>query len=292
MRQHLEYLLLEAVRALVRRLPRRAMLTLGEAAGRAAFHLDRRHRAVALENVRAAFPGIASAEARRIVKGSFTFFGRYLFDLLGCLPAFPRERMAGFEHVGLEHVDTAYAAGRGVLFFTGHFGGWELMALAQGFVRRPVGVVARRLDNSRLESLLLALRTSTGNTVIEKRDGFRPMLRALRDGQGIAILIDQDVIGDERVFVDFFGRPASTTPALALLRLKTGAPLLPVFAIPLPGDRYRFRYGPPVEVALSGERSEDVARITRACTRVLEDEIRAHPSYWLWMHRRWKTQPA
>ncbi|HSB61814.1 MAG TPA: lysophospholipid acyltransferase family protein, partial [Vicinamibacteria bacterium] len=120
----------------------------------------------------------------------------------------------------------------------------------------------------------------------------RPMLRALRDGQGIAILIDQDVIGDERVFVDFFGRPASTTPALALLRLKTGAPLLPVFAIPLPGDRYRFRYGPPVEVNLSGERSEDVARITRACTRVLEDEIRAHPSYWLWMHRRWKTQPA
>ncbi|HSB61950.1 MAG TPA: hypothetical protein VLI67_09530, partial [Vicinamibacteria bacterium] len=138
MRHRLEHLLLGTARTLLRLLPRRAMLALGEAAGRAAFRLDRRHRAVALDNVRAAFPGIAPEEALRIVEGSFTFFGRYLFDLLSCLPAFPRERMAGFEHVGLEHVDAAYAAGRGVLFFTGHFGGWELMALAQGFVRRPV----------------------------------------------------------------------------------------------------------------------------------------------------------
>lgn len=292
MGHRLEHLLFETVRGLARLLPRRALLALGEAAGRAAFHLDRRHRRVALDNVRAAFPGIAPEEARRIVSGSFAFFGRHLSDLASCLPALPGERMAGFEHVGLEHVDAAYAEGKGVLFFTGHFGAWELMALAQGHVRRPVGVIARRLDNPRLEARLLALRTSTGNFVIDKRDGFRPMLRALREGKGIAILIDQDVIGEERVFVDFFGRPASTTPALALLRLKAGAPLLPVFATPLAGDRFRFRYGPPVEVALSGERSEDVVRITQACTRVLEDEVRANPSLWLWMHRRWKTRPA
>jgi len=166
------------------------------------------------------------------------------------------------------------------------------MALAQGLVRRPVGVIARRLDNPHLEARLRALRTSTGNFVIEKRDGFRPMLKALRDQRGIAILIDQNVIGDERVFVEFFGRPAATTPALGLLHLRTGAPLIPVFAVPRPGDGYRCRYGPPVDVPLSGDRDADVLRITQACTRVLEEEIRAHPSLWLWMHRRWKTQPS
>jgi len=290
-RHRLEHLFFEAIRFLVRLLPRRTLLKAGEAAGRMAFRLDRRHRTVALDNLGAAFPGIAPAEAHRIARDAFAFFGRYLFDLVSCLPAFPPERMASFECQGLEHVVAAHAEGKGVLYFTGHFGGWELMAMAHGARGYPVGVIARRLDNPHLEAEILALRASTGNFVIEKRDGFRPMLKALREGKGIAILIDQNVSGDERVFVEFFGRPAATTPALALLHLKTGAPLLPVFAIPLPGDRYRFRFGPPVEVRLAGDRKEDVVAVTQACTRVLEEAVREHPSCWLWMHRRWKTPP-
>lgn len=291
MRHRLEHLLFEAIRCLVRLLPRRALLAAGEAAGRVAFRLDRRHRRVALDNLATAFPGIAPVEAHRIARDAFAFFGRYLFDLVSCLPAFPVERMASFECQGLEHVVAAHAEGKGVLYFTGHFGGWELMAMAHGVRGYSVGVIARRLDNPHLEAEILALRASTGNFVIEKRDGFRPMLKALRERKGIAILIDQNVSGDERVFVDFFGRPAATTPALALLHLKTGAPLLPVFAIPLPGDRYRFRFGPPVVVPLTGDRKEDVVGVTQACTRVLEDAVREHPSFWLWMHRRWKTAP-
>jgi KDO2-lipid IV(A) lauroyltransferase len=290
-RYRLEHLLFKAIRCLVRLLPRRTLLAAGEASGRMAFRVDRRHRKVALDNLGAAFPGMAPVEAHRIARDAFAFFGRYVFDLVSCLPAFPTERMASFECQGLEHVAAAHAEGKGVLYFTGHFGGWELMAMAHGARDIPIGVIARRLDNPHLEAEILALRASTGNFVIEKRDGFRPMLKALREKKGIAILIDQNVSGDERVFVDFFGRPAATTPALALLHLKTGAPLLPGFAIPLPGDRYRFRFGPPVEVPLTGDRREDVIRVTQACTRVLEDAVREHPSFWLWMHRRWKTPP-
>lgn len=291
MRYRLEHLIFKGIRFLVRLLPRRTLLATGEAAGRLAFRLDGRHRKVALENLGAAFPGMAADEARRIAREAFAFFGRYLFDLVSCLPAFPAERMATFECQGLEHVVAAHAEGKGVLYFTGHFGGWELMAMAHGARGYPVGVIARRLDNPLLERDLLALRASTGNFVIEKRDGFRPMLKALREKKGIAILIDQNVSGDERVFVDFFGRPAATTPALALLHLKTGAPLLPVFAIPLSGDRYLFRFGPRVDVPLTGDRTADVRGVTQACTRVLEDAIREHSSFWLWMHRRWKTAP-
>jgi len=291
-RHRLEHLAFQAVRLAVRLLPRRLLLRLGEAGGRLAFRLDRRHREVALANLALAFPGTGPGEARRIARDSFAFFGRMLFDLVSCLPRFPPGRMAGFEYAGFEHVAAAYSRGRGVLFFTGHFGGWELMALAQGLRREPVGVIARRLDNPHLEAQLRELRTSTGNFVIDKRDGFRPMLRALKEGKGVAILIDQNVSGDERVFVDFFGAPAATTPALALLHLKTGAPLLPVFARPLPGDRYRFSFGPCVDVPRTGDRPEDVRRITQACTAVLEERVRECPEAWLWMHRRFKTRPA
>ena len=291
-RHRLEFFLFESIRLAMRVLPRRLLLGLGEAFGRLAFRLDRRHREIALDNLRTAFPMIAPAEARDIARGSFAFFGRYVFDLVSGLPAFPLPQLLSFECDGLDHVAAAQAEGKGVLYFTGHFGGWELMALAAAARGYPVGVVARRLDNPYLERQMLALRTSTGNVVVDKRDGFRPMLRALREGKGIAILIDQNVIGDERVFVDFFGRPASTTPALALLHLKTGAPLMPVFAVPVGGDGYRFTFGPRVEVPLSGDRREDVLRITEACTRVLETRIREQPSLWLWMHRRWNTRPA
>jgi KDO2-lipid IV(A) lauroyltransferase len=177
------------------------------------------------------------------------------------------------------------------VIFTAHFGAWELFAIAQGANGFPMGLITRKLDNPYLEDLLQRFRRSTGNSVIDKKAGFRPMLQSLREGKGIGILIDQNITSDDRIFVDFFGMPASTTPALALLKLKTDAALIPVFALPLPKNRYRFIYRPRVEVPLSGDRKEDVRRITQECTRVIENEIRQSPSYWLWMHSRWKTRP-
>lgn len=286
--QHLAFLALVSLR---RTLPRGAWLALGRALGRLAFHLDRRHREVALANHRRAFPEASEEERRRTILECFAFFGRYVFELAGSLPAFAPDDLKHFEFEGFEHARAALDSGRGVLCVTGHYGGWELQALAAGAQGAPLGVIARALDNPHLEARLRRLRTSTGNFVIDKREGFRPMLKALREGKAIAILIDQNVIGDERIFVDFFGVPASTTPALGLLRVRTDAVLLPVFAFPIEGHRWRLVYGPPVEIAPTGDRAEDVRRITEACTRVIEDRIRAHPHLWLWMHNRWKTRP-
>ena len=117
------------------------------------------------------------------------------------------------------------------------------------------------------------------------------MLKALREGKGLAVLMDQNVTTEDGVFVEFFGRQASTTPAVALLKLKTDCELIPVSGYPLPGNRYHFVYGPPVQIRLTGNREQDVRSITQECTARLESEIRKHPECWLWMHRRWKTQP-
>jgi KDO2-lipid IV(A) lauroyltransferase len=291
LRFQLERFLFWIILFITRILPLDWFLAMGRGFGILAFHLDRRHRFVALQNFSVAFPDAPAKKARETIRECYAFFGKYLFDILASLRGIPSTRMNAFEFEGLHHLEEAYAQKKGVLLCAAHWGAWELNAIAQGFKGYPLSVVARRLDNPYLEKLLKKFRASTGNSVIDKTEGYRPMLRALKEGKGVAILIDQNVTTDERIFVDFFGKPASTTPAVALLKLKTGAALIPAFPLPLPGNGYRFIYGEPLDIQLTGNRDEDVRRITQECTDIIERKIREYPQYWLWMHRRWKTRP-
>jgi Kdo2-lipid IVA lauroyltransferase/acyltransferase len=292
MRFQIERLLIHLFLWLVQLFPRRLVLAIGRAVGLFACLAGSRYRRVALGNVATAFPEASPAEARKLVRRCYRFFGAYLFDMLLFLNReISTSRFEEFEFEGLEHVEAAYARGKGAIFFTGHLGAWEMMAVAHGWKGYPLGVVARRLDNPHLESLLNRFRTSTGNQVIEKTQGLRPMLKILREGKGIAILIDQNAADKNRVFVDFFGKPAATTPVLGLVKMKTDAALVPVIALPLPGNRYRFVFGPEVEISGTGDREQDGLRYTETCTAIIEQQIRNHPQYWLWMHRRWKTRP-
>jgi KDO2-lipid IV(A) lauroyltransferase len=184
-------------------------------------------------------------------------------------------------------VRAAHRQERGVLFFTGHFGFWEIHAIAHGAVLRPIGVVARPLDNPYLHDLLETLRSSTGNHTIYRRGALRGILRALGNNQGVAILIDQHIQAPDAVMVNFFERPAATTLALAVLALRTGAPVIPVFSLPLPDGRYRVVYEPPVAPP-ADESPEAIRDFTQRCTDVLEMYVRRHPHLWLWMHRRWR----
>ncbi len=245
MRFQLERFLFWMVLTTARLFPRSFFLSIGSGFGLLAFHLDRRHRLIALQNFVGAFPDATFEEATRTVRNCYSFFGRYLFDVLTYFHEFPGSRLEEFEYEGLEHLEKAYAEKKGAIIFTGHFGVWELMGIAQGYKGYALSVVARKLDNPYLERLLERFRTFTGNMVIEKRDGYRPMLRTLKEGKGLAILIDQNVTTLERIFVEFFGRPASTTPAVGLLKLKTDAALIPGFALPLPNDRSRLETPAP-----------------------------------------------
>ncbi|HJZ11066.1 MAG TPA: lysophospholipid acyltransferase family protein [Acidobacteriota bacterium] len=283
--------ILGIVRSVVSLIPAGVALFLGTTFGRVAYYMDARHRKVAFANFAVAFPQASRQQARKTIRDCYAFFGSYLFAILRYWKGFHAGEMH-FEFEGLENLQAAYERNRGVICFTGHYGVWELMAIAHGLQGFSLGVVARKLDNPYLDGMLTAFRTSSGNFVIDKRAGFRPMLKALREGRGLALLIDQNVTTDDRIFVEFFGKQASTTPALALLKLKTDCSLIPAFAQPLSRNRYRFIYGPPVEVPRSGNRQEDVGRITQACTAIIEDQIRLAPRYWLWLHRRWKTQPG
>ncbi len=286
-RHRFEYALVRGIARLVRRLPQRTATRLGHAVGAVAYRLDGRHRRITLDNLAATFPERSVQERTRIAREVFGHFGRKLVELLWFTGRRPDEQLALVEFSGMEHVDAARAAGRGVLLVTGHFGFWELHALAHGLAIGPMAVVARALDNPLLDRMLTDLRSSTGNGVIDRKGGLRRIMRALNANQAVAVLIDQHILTADAVKVDFLGRPAATTSAVAVLAMRTGAAVIPAFSLPLNDGRYRLIYERPLELPDS-ESPDAVRELTQRCTRALEKYVRAHPERWLWMHRRWR----
>jgi KDO2-lipid IV(A) lauroyltransferase len=286
-RHRLEHLAVKGLIAIVRVLPDALVRGLGTMLGVAFYTLDRAHRRIAQRNLATAFPARTPKERRAIARRAFTHFGRLLLELLKFSTLSLDSMMSRVEFEGEDRARSAYAQGKGVLFFTGHFGYWEIHAIAHGLQIEPIGVLARALDNGRLNSLLEGIRQRTGNTVIYRQGAIRRVMRMLHARRGIALLIDQHIQGRDAVYVDFFERPAATTTALAALALRTGAPVVPVFALPVGKGRYRMIYEHPVEPP-QADSSEAIREFTQRCTDVLEMYVRRHPDLWLWMHRRWR----
>jgi Kdo2-lipid IVA lauroyltransferase/acyltransferase len=278
-----------AVAGTMRPLPMAAVRMCGSLIGRAAFLVDRFHRNIALTNLAQAFPTRSAAERRAIAREMFAHFGRLLLELIKFGSLSDAQMLSRIETEGEERVVQAYQQGHGVLFFTGHFGYWEMQAIAQPLRVRPVSVLARPLDNPFLHDMLEGIRTRTGNSVIYRQGAIRKVMRELAANRGVALLIDQHLHSADAVYVDFFNRPAATTSALAALALRTGAPVIPVFALPLPGGRYRFVYERPVPPP-DQESPDAVREFTQRCTDVLEMYVRRDPALWLWMHRRWRDR--
>jgi len=286
-RHRLEYLAVKTLVALVRLMPGPLVEWCGSLLGLAFYTFDRAHRRIAERNVAAALPSRSGADQRRIVRGAFAHFGRLLFELLKFSTLSPKAMLARVEFEGEERVRLAYAQGKGVLFVTGHFGFWELQAMVHALRLRPMAVLARPLDNRPLNALLEHMRTRTGNSVIYRQGTMRRILRMLHAGQGVGILIDQHILSRDAIYVDFFNRPAATTSSVAALALRTGARVVPLFALPLGGGRYRMVYEHPVEPP-PPDTPDAIHEFTQRCTDVLEMYVRRHPELWLWMHRRWR----
>jgi KDO2-lipid IV(A) lauroyltransferase len=288
-RYRIEYAAVTGVRAVVGVLPHGVVRTLGAALGYVFYLLDFPHRRVAWTNLARALPSRSERERQVIVREMFAHFGRLLFEILKFSTLSNKQMLERVEFEGEDRARHAYAQGKGVLFFTGHFGFWEIHALVHGLQLQPIGVLARALDNPYLNKLLEDVRSRTGNSVIYRQGAVRRVLKTLNAGHGVALLIDQHMHSPDAIWVDFFGRPAATTSTLAALALRTGAPVVPVFAIPVDGGRYRVIYEHAVP-APPTENTEAIREFTQRCTDVLEMYVRRRPELWLWMHRRWRPE--
>jgi Kdo2-lipid IVA lauroyltransferase/acyltransferase len=223
----------------------------------------------------------------RIADGVFESLAR----LLRSFAEFPRITPANVQqwirYEGLENFTSAQARGRGVLVATAHLGNWELSAFTHAYMTGPMSIVVRPLDNARLDRFVEARRALSGNTPIRKKEAAREILGALKSGGAVGILIDQNVMASEGVFVDFFGRKACAGTAFVKFAHHTGAAVVPGFALWEEKERrYVLRFYP--EVPMSGDVQADTQRVHS----LLEEIIREYPDQWLWIHRRWKTRPA
>lgn len=269
-----------------------ARIQLAQLGGEMAYYLDGRHRRIALRNLAIAFPKKDEEERKALARASFRHLGR-VFGEFSFIPRLTSENIGEYlSFEGLENWRRVKEQGRGIAFLTAHFGNWEWMASAFPlFTSHPIHVIFRPLDNSFLDRLVGRLRTWTGNEGVPKQKSMLKIMRLLRSGEMVGILLDQNVAWQEGVFVNFFGEAACTNEGLALLALKTGAAVLPAFNVREPSGRYRVIIEPEIPLVRTGDKSWDVQKNTEIFTATIERYVRQYPDHWLWVHQRWKTRP-
>ncbi len=274
-------------------LPSSFGLWVGRRLGDLAYWVLPRRRVVASDNLARAFgEGRSRRERDRLCRESFRHLGMTLVE--ACVFFFrpPSVLLSRVRVEGEEHLYAAAAHGLGVLLLTAHLGNWELLAAAHVLTGYPLSVVVRPLDSPILNWLVTRFRERSGVELIAKRRALPEILNALRRQRVVAILLDQNATRREGVFVPFFGRLASTSKSLALLALRAGAPVVPVFVHRESYGGHRVMIEPELPPPRTGDVQKDVDAYTAAFTRCVEDTVRHWPEQWLWMHERWRTRPV
>jgi KDO2-lipid IV(A) lauroyltransferase len=255
------------------------------------YHLSPKQRLITIHNLTCAFPEKNMAEIITIAKGAYRNMGIVAAEFFD-IPSLTKDNIADLVEVeGLEHCKKALDKNRGILMFGGHFGNWELSAIAFSLVLKPGVIIYRSLDSSVFDNLVLWVRSCTGNVLIDKKRAMRKMLRSLAHNEIVATLMDQNMAWQEGVFVDFFGQPACTTTGLALLALHTEASVIPAYLVRLESGTYKLVIKEEMEIIRTGDEDNNVLVNTQNFTRIIEDIVREYPDQWLWLHQRWKTKP-
>jgi KDO2-lipid IV(A) lauroyltransferase len=240
----------------------------------------------ALRNLRRAIPGISEAEGWRVIRGMWDNLGRVIAEYphLGKYRAYAEG--GRIEIRGADNIRAQNAPGKRAIFFSGHFGNWEVAALA--LTRAELGVVEvyRAANNPIVAQLINHSRGVVGSELAAKgSSGARRMLAAMKSERHIAMLIDQKTNGG--IPVPFFGRDAVTAPSLAVFALHYGCAVVPVRVDRLVGARFRVTAEPPLDLPRTSDDAADTLAIMTKVNQVLERWIRERPDHWFWLHRRW-----
>ena len=244
-------------------------------------------------NMRVAFPDWSEAQRKAVIRGMLRNLGWMAAEFA----RFPKYTRQNIERVvaldGQENFLEGQRRGKGVLYLTGHIGAWELSSFTHALYGFPLHYMARPIENRRIDALVNGYRCLSGNRPIFKNESARVTLNVLKDAGTIGILADQNTMPEEAMFVDFFGKAASTTTGIARLALHTGAAVVPGYAVWDEAlGKYRLRFEPPVELIRTGHAEQDILENTQKFTNILENVIRKYPDQWVWIHGRWKSRPS
>ncbi len=291
-RDTIAYFILRVILAIGGRLPLAVNRFIGRILMRIAFLFMKRDARRMREHIAIAFPDFDEKETRRLIRGCANHLGCVMGEVawLWRADASDVERLVEIE--GLERLLDELEKGRGGIFVTGHLGNWELLNARMAVTGIPFMVAVRQLDDPRLDSIVTGLRTKFGSKIIQRgQSAGRQLARNLGKGDGMGLLIDQDIPTIPGVFVPFFGRLARTPSGAATLAIRTRCPVVPGFIHRKPDGSHKVIIGRPLELPKEGTLKERIEKLTADVTAAIEWQVRAWPEQWVWMHRRWRTRP-
>ncbi|NOY12722.1 MAG: lysophospholipid acyltransferase family protein [Deltaproteobacteria bacterium] len=288
LKHKLEYYFLRVLAALIRRLPREQALVLGGRLGLLAGMLLPKRRRLAEENLQRAFPEWSRRKVATLAWANFQHVGTSSADMLR-IDLFDTRRgdLQRYFDLDLDEMRKAHDLGRGVIMLSGHFGFWEVGSFPLQQQGYRVDLVAKPMKNPLVDSYFEKMRKTYGHEVLNSRKGARRIVKALQQGDLVAVLLDQHISPPGSIPVDFFGRKAYTTTAITRLAMKYRIPLVPTFCQRLPDHRYKLWTEPML--LLEGEGEQAVAENTQLLTKIIEKTIRKDPRQWFWMHKRWRV---
>lgn len=281
---------LKVLAFLFSRLPLPMALAVGRGLGWIYGSVVRYHRHDACEALRRSFPDKPETEIRSIVSRMYAGLGMNVMELMRLIDA--RSGYPGLlvEMEGSEHIAAGLSRGKGVIVLSAHTGNWDLLCTAAPTWGYPLTIITKKIKNKAINDVWMDIRSRYGLKFVPAHNSYRACLQALRKNEIVGFILDQNMIRTEGVFVDFFGKPACTTPGLAYMSAQSGAPVLPVFMVRRPGGRHLVKILPPLEPP-PDRQPETVREHTQNYTRIIEQHIREYPEQWIWLHRRWRTTP-
>ncbi|OQX92574.1 MAG: hypothetical protein B6D58_02185 [candidate division Zixibacteria bacterium 4484_95] len=288
--QHkIEYIFLKLLIFILNHLPLKIALRFGDVIGILAFSVLRIRRRVTLTNLRNSFGGeYTDKQYRKIGLRSYINFARSMIEY-GMFPRLVEKDLSLKIKIVGQHSYREYLnKGAGVVLVSGHFGSWELMGAYLAQIGWPIDFLVGIQHNPLINNLMNKHRGIFGVGLIEVGLTARGVITALRKGRAIAMLSDQDA-GADGVIVDFLGRAASTPKGPAAFALKTDCPIFVISFVRNELDKHTLFIEGPIIMKKTGDREEDIKRLTQAYTDIIEKYVRLHPDHWFWAHRRWKT---
>ncbi len=265
--------------------------TLGRIMGRVIKLISKKRADITINNIRNAFPEYSDSQCNTISVQAYENLGITLAELLA-FPVYSNEdfnKYVKFENIDL--VKKKITEGKGLIFISGHFGNWELMAYCASLALEiPITIVVKPQRNKFSDKYLNDFRTKGGNKIVPMGNAARTIINAIRNKEAIALLVDQSADASKDVFVPFFGRLASTYEAPAVIALKYRTPIITGFAHRQPDNTYKVVIK-ELDFSDLDDSKESIKELTRRHVKVLEDNIRMNPGQWSWQHKRWKHTP-